>query len=419
MKKIILSLHAIIIFIGMLYLYKNVSLAFGYWGFSYELNFSKVFFSIISLLLIIQLSFNKCIYDLNRMFLFYWIFFIFLPITILFSVSLISYYHFFIHFSFIFFVSLIFFLKRQLVFTKNYIKPISFEKNKYLIIIFTLVLSIPLIEVLLNFNIASFNLFDVYGIRLEARDTGNRIIGYLKELLSRVVYPFFMIYGYIHKKWVLFIFGFLSIVLIFGSTGALKSIIVVIPISFLFIKLDFYKKVQNMLLLLVYCLVFLPLIESFFFGTLFLTDLPSRRLFFVPGLIENAYFTEYLDKPQFYMNSILKFFNETPELTTKLIGSKYFDRPEMNANVGIVIDGFINIGYLGVILHAVIIYFSLGLLNGLKINSKYFGIFFVYFYYMNTSFIGTLYLTHGLLFLLIFFYIIKTNHESSSHKSKF
>jgi hypothetical protein len=412
MKKIRLSLHAIIIFIGMLFLYKNVNLFFGYWGFTYDLNFSRIFFSIISLLLIIKLSFKKNIYDFNRIFLFYWIFFVFLPITILFSVSLINYYHFFIHFSFIFFLSLFFSLKRQFIFTKNYIKPISFEKNKFLILCVILVLSTPLIEVLVNFNVASFNLFDVYGIRLEARESGNRIIGYLRELLSRVVYPFFLIYGYIYKKWILFMFGLLSIVLIFGSTGALKSIIVIVPISFLFIKLNSYYKVQDMLLILVYCLVFLPLIETYFFGSFFLTDLPSRRLFFVPGLFENAYFTEYIDKPQFYMNSILKFLNETQELTTKLIGSKYFGKPEMNANVGIVLDGFINIGYFGVILHAVIIYFSLGVLNGLKINPKFFGIFFIYFYYMNTSFIGTLFLTHGFLFLLIFFYIIKTNHKN-------
>ena len=164
--------------------------------------------------------------------------------------------------------------------------------------------------------------------------------------------------------------------------------------------------------------MFFPLIETLFFETYFLTDLPSRRLLFVPGLFENAYITEYINNSQFYLNSLLKSFNQNPESLTMHIGGKYFDKPEMNANVGLVIDGFINLGYFGVILHAILVYIIIAIINGYKMSPKYFGIFFVYFYYMNTSFIGSLLLTHGLFFLLIFFYFLKTNHESSSYMSK-
>jgi|TARA_B110000238_G_C16123631_1_gene438218 hypothetical protein len=418
-KKHILSFHIIIIFIGMLYLYGSVSHYFEYWGFTYDLSFNRVLLSIASLLLITNVFLNGYIYDFVQIFLIYWAFFVIIPITILFSVSVINYYHFFLHFSFICIIGLLFTLKRQLVFAKNLIKPISFEHNKFLIVLFSLILSIPLLEVVANFNFLSFNLFDVYDIRKASRESSNTIIGYLKEALSRVVYPFFMIYGYVHKKLFLLIFGLLGIIVVFASTGALKSIIAVIPISFLFIKTVSYKQIQKLLLVLVYCLVFIPIIETYLFGTFFLTDLPSRRLFFVPGLLENSFLLEYTNNPQLYMHSILKFFNDNPEALARNIGNEYFDRPDMNANVGVLLDGFINIGYFGVILHAIIIYFTIGVLNGVKINPKFFGIFFVYFYYINTSFIGTLFLTHGMFFLLVFFYITKLTHENPTHLSKF
>jgi hypothetical protein len=418
MKKRLLSLHVIILFIGMIFLYENVSYIFGYWGFTFNLNIIRCFFSIIALLLFTNLFLQKKIFDFSRVFLIYWLFFIFIPISVLFSVSLINFYLYFCHISFIFLIGFFITFRRKIIFTKKIFKPKSFEKNKYFWFFLSLILSIPLVEILINFNLASFNLFDVYGIRLEARESGNRLIGYLKESLSRVVYPFFLIYGYIHKKWFLFFFGLLSIILVFGSTGALKSIIAIIPISFLFIKSRNYITVQNTLLLLLYFIVFFPLIETLFFETYFLTDLPSRRLLFVPGLFENAYITEYINNSQFYLNSLLKSFNQNPESLTMHIGGKYFDKPEMNANVGLVIDGFINLGYFGVILHAILVYIIIAIINGYKMSPKYFGIFFVYFYYMNTSFIGSLLLTHGLFFLLIFFYFLKTNHESSSYMSK-
>ena len=90
----------------------------------------------------------------------------------------------------------------------------------------------------------------------------------------------------------------------------------------------------------------------------------------------------------------------------------------MNANVGVLIDGFLNLSYLGVILHAFIIYISIAIINGIKVKSSYFGVFFIYFYYLNTSFLSTLYLTHGLLFLIVFFYLIKSTHANTSNYPK-
>lgn len=417
MKKYLIYIHVIAIYFGMLYLYGVVCEYFYYWGFSFDLDLIRMIMSLITITILIVFVKHKNDNIINA-FMLYWYLFIFLPISVLFSASLINGYHYFLHVCFFSVLGILFNFNKSLIFPDKYIKPIPFVGNKRFVLLFSLLLSIPLMEIFINFNILSFNLYDVYDIRESARESGNKVIGYLKESLSRVIYPFFMIYGFIKRNIFWFLLGFIAIILVFASTGALKSVLAVIPISFLFIRLSNYILVQNRLLILTYCLVFLPIIETLFFGTIFLTDLPSRRLFFVPGLVENAFFIEYGDNPQFYLNSILKFLNENPVSLTKNIGAKYFNRPDMNANIGVLIGGFTNLGFIGVVLHAVIIYLSIAILNGLKISSKYFGIFFVYFYYMNTSFIGTLFLTHGMLFLLIFFYFIKTENESSTYLSK-
>lgn len=418
MKKHLLLIHLIVTFFGLILLYKNVTLIFGYWGFTFEINFFKILISIISLLSTVLIFLKKQQIDFSTVFLTYWIFFIFSPISVLFSCSLIDFRLYIIHILFLFTVGFFLSLKKELIFTKKIIRPRSFENNKFLILLTSFFIALPIISMFPNFTFSSFNLSEIYDVRLEARGTGNKLIGYTKELSSRIIFPFFMIYGYLKKKWILFFLSILLIVFVYGSSGALKSILAVIPVSLFFIKSKNYETVLKKILFICYCLIFLPLLETQFSGTYFLTDLPSRRLFFTAGLLENAYFLEYLNNYQFYTHSFLKFFNPNPESIPKLIGAKYFGRPEMNANVGVLIDGFLNLSYLGVILHAFIIYISIAIINGIKVKSSYFGVFFIYFYYLNTSFLSTLYLTHGLLFLIVFFYLIKSTHANTSNYPK-
>jgi hypothetical protein len=192
----------------------------------------------------------------------------------------------------------------------------------------------------------------------------------------------------------------------------LKSILGVIPVVLLFINSKDYFNIKNKLLFLIFVLLILPLFEYYYVGTYFLTDLPVRRLFFVPGLFEASYLEEFVSDPQFYSNGFLRSFNDKPYSMTKHIGGKYFGKPDMNANVGLVIGGFINLNFIGVALHALLVYVCLAFINGLKVKPQYFGILFVYFYYFNTSFIGTLFLTHGFLALIYTLYIFYDNEKS-------
>ena len=405
-------LTSIVIYFLFLNVYEIVSIHFGYWGFTNQLNYTNVFISIIIIIIFINLFFQNSKNDLVHVFKFYWFYFVVIPVLVLFSCETVPFLLLSIHIFYFSFICILFSLKRSILIKPIFLKRFAFRNSINLFLFITIVLFIPFLFFGEGFNWKAFNVLNVYEIRLESREISNPIIGYIKEVCSRVFLPILLVYGILKRNIIYIIIAIFGIIYIYASTGALKSILVVIPVVLLFINSKDYFNIKNKLLFLIFVLLILPLFEYYYVGTYFLTDLPVRRLFFVPGLFEASYLEEFVSDPQFYSNGFLRSFNDKPYSMTKHIGGKYFGKPDMNANVGLVIGGFINLNFIGVALHALVVYVCLAFINGLKVKPQYFGILFVYFYYFNTSFIGTLFLTHGFLALIYTLYIFYDNEKS-------
>lgn len=410
-KNISFYLISIIVYCLFCAVYEIVSLYFGYWGFLNKLNSTNIFLSFIFLSLL-NLFFQKPKNDLVEVFKTYWFYFVMIPILVLFSYQTVSFLLVFIHLLFFSSICILFSLKRSISIKPVFLKRLALKYSVNQFSFITLILISPFLLLGPGFNFDAFDISKIYEVRLESREINIPFIGYLKEVVARVFLPILLVFGFLKRKIIYILIALTGIIFLYASTGALKSILAAIPVVFLFLNCKDYFTIKYRLLILVIVILTLPLLEYYFIGTYFLTDLPSRRLFFIPGLLEEAYLSEYISDPQFYLNGFMKSFNESSYSMTKHIGGKYFGRPQMNANVGLVIDGFINLSFVGVLLHALIIYFCVAFINGLKIKPQYFGIFFVYFYYFNTSFIGTLFLTHGFLALIYTFYIFSDNEES-------
>lgn len=387
-----------------LQVYLQVHRVFNYFGFMFEPNFTSVSQSALFLLSSIPLVLFKNSNDLNSVFLKFWHLFVFVPITVLLFSGSITVNLALIHIVFLTTIKTVFLVFKKLYFKAFFIKDFNPFKpqTSWVLIIVSLLLFIPFFQVLPNFDFRSFVFTEIYSVRFEARSTENIFLSYLRAPLARVLLPMLIIIGLLTKKHLYTLTGASLILIIYASTGALKSIIAIIPLILLFVKCKSYFNVTNKLNFLLISILMIAIIENYFLNTYFVTDIPNRRLLFVPGLLENAYLIEFKNNMQFYRHSFLKFFNPESIELTKLIGGKYFGRPEMNANVGIVMDGYLNLGIFGVLLHAIIIAFSILILNTLKIKPQLMGLVLAYFYYINTSFIGTLFLTHGFLFLLLF-----------------
>src|SRR5699024_265805 len=93
-----------------------------------------------------------------------------------------------------------------------------------------------------------------------------------------------------------------------------------------------------------------------------------------------------------------------PGALSRYVGEFVMEKPGLNANVGVFTEGYISFGFLGLIIFAVIITLIILYLKMCKIDKKFFGIIMVYIYYLNTAFLSTLLLTHGMMFLLLFSY---------------
>ena len=281
------------------------------------------------------------------------------------------------------------------------------------IYVLAIILLLPFISSFNNFSWASFLQSELYAIRFSARETESFLMGYFKAPLVRVLLPILFVYATTKRKYILMAIIGLIITLIYGSTGAVKSIIVVIPIILFFVSSKTYLQIQKRLFLIIFILLTLSIFETAIIGSYFITDIPNRRLFFVPGFLENNYITEFKDNYLFYKSSYLDFlFSEKNVRVTQIIGGKYLGDYSINANVGVLMDGFINLGYIGVFIHALVIGLAIRALNSMKIKPAFFGLFFVYFYYVNTSFLGTLLITHGFLFLIISSkFFLKNQHQ--------
>src|SRR5690606_25476842 len=135
----------------------------------------------------------------------------------------------------------------------------------------------------------------------------------------------------------------------------------------------------------------------------YLWILTIRRIQFIPALLDICYLDFFNGKPLIWSESVLSAVVDYPYefKHTHLIGENYFLRAEMNANNGLISDGFMNLGSVGVFINISIISIYFMFLNSLKISSKYTGLFFLTTLSFVSSSTSTVFLTHGGIFLLI------------------
>lgn len=141
-----------------------------------------------------------------------------------------------------------------------------------------------------------------------------------------------------------------------------------------------------------------------------------RRIFFVPASLFNTYYNYFVENYTYFTHSKLySFFGQSEwKIPISLfIGEQVIGQKGLNANTGIIVEGFLSFGTIGVFISSLVFVLFLILVKKMNFNEKYFGVFFVYIYVINTSCIESLFITHGLLFLLIFsiYFIPKEEKE--------
>lgn len=288
-------------------------------------------------------------------------------------------------------------------------------KNYYSIVALGLLFALPFLRYLPYIDIRNLWLENVYQTRVLFRTLDHwSIIGYFLSPLSRVLLPAFLVVAIEKRRYFSIFFIIVVLGYLYLSSGAVKSIFFGIFCVVLFYFGKSYITKLKILLGLYTSLLLIGLIEFYLLDGVLLVNLPVRRLMFTPPLLEEYYFDFFKSNPLYYSYSFLQNIVDynLPEPVTMYVGKYLVGVPGLNANVGIICDGYISLGWTGVILHSIFISLIFVFFNSLEINPKYFGIFFIYIYYFNNSFFSTLLLTHGLLFLVVFAFFCLRPHDS-------
>lgn len=393
------NLLLVIIFILMIFGYVNiVSPVFRYSGFLYTMDIYKIIES--SLLFFVTFFIvNKhkkpdIVYSINILvFVFMsmpnYVIYMFMdvPKAIIYSYALL-------HFSLL-----------VISFPKFNIKVYLIRSNieSKILLLLTLLLLIPFFiryGFRLNFNVLLLQ--DIYEVRAESAQNINVFTSYFYSWLTRVVLPFTIVYGFIKKKRFFIIIGVMASLYLF-LVAAHKSVFFGL---LMLLFLNFFKGYQKKIFILLLSVIIVFLLGIFIFFVFDKVEVASmflRRVFFLPALLNNYYF-DFFDGNHLHLShSILKNYFDYPysHVPSHIIGLNYFDSVNMGANNGIISDGFMNFGYVGILINIVIFSFIVKYFQAIHLNQYLFPIVFLFLFSLNSSALLTVLLTHGLLLFIL------------------
>jgi hypothetical protein len=262
-----------------------------------------------------------------------------------------------------------------------------------------------------NFNLKTLLLMDVYETREFFSQRMVGVLNYIYNFEVKTIIPIALVFFMIKRK--LLLVGLLSLALLYLYVISGNKIVyftTFIIIFFYYLGANYVSKTSNFFIITLALLLATPFIDNLVFDDPILGGTFINRFLFIPALLTQWYF-EFFDGQPFYFAES-HFFNQFVEspydmpigfLLTKI----YWNEPTVFANNGIVSDGFMNLGYLGVFLFPILFTLLFSLFNSFKMNKGYFGLFFCYIYIILSAPFLTCLITGGIiLFILLWFFIL-------------
>ena len=296
------------------------------------------------------------------------------------------------------------------------ISILSLKKSQSKVIYYSLFVGLFIVVFFLIYKYIGFSInFDltkVYDIRSYYVELKVPFAGYIFTWMANILNPTFFVLFLIKRKWIsLGLIIFLQI-LIFSVTG-MKTFLFAIPFVLALIWIVTRK---NLLFLMVSGfsgIVSLGMISYWLIDDMWISSLFTRRTLLVPAQLSFFYY-DFFSKNQFTFLSqhrIFRIFLDYPYYLNPphLIGEIYFNRPEMGANNGIYGDGFMNFGFIGLVLWGIFLVILLKLINSISKNKDIkiiiAAVAMPVISLTNSAFLTCL-LTHGLLLSLIVLYLL-------------
>lgn len=259
------------------------------------------------------------------------------------------------------------------------------------------------------------NISDLYDIRMTSRDQLSEvsfIVGYSYMLIFKVIAPLILSYGLLKGN--RFLVYIAIMVFAVGFLVSAHKSILLTPIALLLLYYCLKRSMSIKLYLCNFTFV-LSLISFFSSGMVqfIFGEILMRRVFIVPGMLTNMYFDYFLVNDFNLFSSVTSRFTGASVISIPfMIGENVFGRPEMSANANFVASGYAEAGVIGVLLYSFVIILSFIFLDSrikLEKNIIFLASFPILLAMLETN-LTTVFLTHGLMFLILVKIFWKIKH---------
>ncbi len=293
-------------------------------------------------------------------------------------------------------------------------KHIQLNVKPILISIFLLMLPFFIIyKFNFSINFKNFLHTDVH-VRREAFSKLPSYLIYLYHWLISVIIPLFFANFIYQKKYsaALILLVFLSyLYLVLTHKSVFFSTIIILAFAFF----KSFKSTSLFLLIGIFLTISIGIFLRKFIGFTLVESLSVRRPFIVPNYLNILYFDffkhENLKLSYSILSPIFKYHHDLDPAF--LLGRYYFNQPTQSVNNGFISQGYMDFGYIGIILYSLIIIFIIIYFNSLDLHPVYSGLFVIFFFIIMSSFIMTVLLTHGILLLMILSYFFTYRKPST------
>jgi hypothetical protein len=276
-------------------------------------------------------------------------------------------------------------------------------------LLLAIVLIIPFVFVFLpHLDFKNLLLANIYEQRAIQQEYNNSYMGYTFVPLSYVIIPLLIVLSVLHRKFLITAVAVVMILFMF-LVGAHKSVFFGALLLIFFYFGDYVTKIKYFLLGSLLVLV-ASVIAYEIYRDFFLIGLVTRRVFFLPSLLDIGYFDLFHGKPIYWSDSILKGFIKYPlDLATpNAVGLHVMNDKITNCNNGIISDGYMNLGYAGVALNILFVSIVYMTINSLNISHRFFGLSFLAIFNFLSSYFFTSMITQGvLLFIIVAHFVLK------------
>ena len=366
---------AVYYFINLYILKYNVAPIYSYMGF--VLKSAEDNSVVISLIWILLLSIFLSMHN-NRVKLFYLntiIIVILIPMLCVYSI-IVNYNNEYIYMFMCIICFIITSFVALLVLDRPYISTSKKSYCKlYIPIMICLIFIVILRYVVVNgLGIFNLNMLLVYKYRAILAHSMNGLFAYYDSLVIKIIVPLSIIYCLYYKKYYLLILFCCLQVVLYGLSSqktVLFALFVILPLFYYMPIFTKYIYSYNWLFIAMSCISVLCYKVS---GYILIISL-YRRVVFLPALINFQYY-DYFSQHSFdyFRQSFLRHFLTSPYAITvqKIIARVYYSfeaTEESSANTGFLGSGYMQGGFVVIMLYAVIIGFLIAIISDLSKQS--------------------------------------------------